>query len=58
MYEPIKRQLILSSDHLEHRYMPEYMAAVWQWKPRYNPRFPFSPVSPGALVNGPSGTGW
>jgi len=24
MYEPIKRQLILSSDHLERRYMPAY----------------------------------
>lgn len=40
MHEPIKRQLILSSDHLERRYMSEYMAAMRQWKPRYVEAFP------------------
>ncbi len=40
MYEPIKRQLILSSDHLEPRYMPEYMEALRKWKPRYIQAFP------------------
>lgn len=33
MYEPIKRQLILSSDHLERRYMNEYIAAMRLWRP-------------------------
>jgi phenylacetate-CoA ligase len=40
MYEPIKRQLILSSDHLERRYMAEYMAAIRLWKPRYIQAYP------------------
>lgn len=40
MYEPIKRQLILSSDHLERRYMPEYMAAMRLWKPRFIQAYP------------------
>ena len=30
MYEPIKRQLILSSVHLEPKFMPEYMVALRQ----------------------------
>lgn len=33
MYEPIKRQLILSCDHLERVNMPEYMRAILRWKP-------------------------
>ena len=40
MYEPIKRQLILSSDHLERRYMAEYVDAMRQWKPRFIQAFP------------------
>jgi phenylacetate-CoA ligase len=35
MYEPIKRHLILSSDHLEARYMPEYVKALKEWKPAF-----------------------
>jgi len=35
MYEPIKRHLILSSDHLESRYMPEYVKALKEWKPSF-----------------------
>lgn len=35
MYEPIKRHLILSSDHLEARYMPEYVKALKEWKPSF-----------------------
>ena len=33
MYEPIKRWLILSSDHLEPGFMPKYVDAMRQWKP-------------------------
>lgn len=33
MYEPIKRQLILSSDHLESRFMPRYVEAMRLYKP-------------------------
>lgn len=40
MIEPIKKQLILSSDHLEPSYMPQYMAALRQWKPGYIQAFP------------------
>lgn len=40
MYEPIKQQLILSSDHLERAYMPEYIAAMRTWKPNYIQAFP------------------
>lgn len=32
-YEPIKRHLVLSSDHLEPRFMPEYMTVLRKWKP-------------------------
>lgn len=35
MFEPVKRQLILSSDHLEARFMPEYIEAVRKWKPSF-----------------------
>lgn len=40
MYEPIKRQLILSSDHLERRYMNEYIAAMRLWRPSYIQAYP------------------
>ncbi|MHB1586396.1 MAG: phenylacetate--CoA ligase family protein [Acidiferrobacteraceae bacterium] len=40
MYEPIKHQLILSSDHLESRYLPEYLAALRHWRPVYIQAFP------------------
>jgi len=40
MYEPIKRQLILSSDHLEKRYMPSYAEALSLHRPRYIEAFP------------------
>lgn len=40
MYEPIKRHLILSSDHMEARYMPEYMSALREWKPTFIHAFP------------------
>ena len=40
MYEPIKQQLILSSDHLERAYMPKYIAAMRVWKPTYIQAFP------------------
>ena len=39
-YEPIKRHLILSSDHLEPKYMPEYVAALRRWRPKYVHAFP------------------
>jgi len=35
MVEPIKRQLILSSDHLERRFMPAYAEALAQHRPRF-----------------------
>jgi phenylacetate-coenzyme A ligase PaaK-like adenylate-forming protein len=40
MYEPIKRQLILSSDHLERRYMPAYAEALAAHRPTYIEAFP------------------
>jgi phenylacetate-CoA ligase len=40
MYEPIKRQLILSSDHLEKRYMPAYAETLALHKPAYIEAFP------------------
>jgi phenylacetate-CoA ligase len=40
MFEPIKQQLILSSDHLERTYMPQYLDALRAWKPRYIQAFP------------------
>jgi phenylacetate-CoA ligase len=39
-YEPIKRQLILSSDHLESRYMPRYAEALARHRPAYIEAFP------------------
>jgi phenylacetate-CoA ligase len=40
MHEPIKRQLILSSDHLERRYMPAYAEALALHRPAYIEAFP------------------
>jgi len=40
MYEPIKRQLILSSDHLLPRRMPEYIDALRRWRPPFIQAFP------------------
>jgi phenylacetate-CoA ligase len=40
MYEPIKRQLILSSDHLEPEFMPEYIGALRKWRPTFIDAFP------------------
>ncbi len=40
MYEPIRRQLILSSDHLEKRYMPAYARALALHRPTYIEAFP------------------
>ncbi|HXN16309.1 MAG TPA: hypothetical protein VN878_08015, partial [Usitatibacter sp.] len=40
MHEPIKRQLILSSDHLERRYMPAYAEALALHHPAYIEAFP------------------
>lgn len=40
MYEPIKRHLILSTDHLEPRYMDGYVEALRRWRPRYVHAFP------------------
>lgn len=40
MYEPIKRHLILSSDHLEPEHMPRYVAALRQWRPEFIQAFP------------------
>ncbi|HEX2531233.1 MAG TPA: hypothetical protein VHK70_07145 [Burkholderiaceae bacterium] len=40
MYEPIKRQLIMSCDHLERAYMPAYIDAIRAWKPAYIQAYP------------------
>jgi len=40
MYEPIRRQLILSSDHLEERYMPRYADALVRYRPAFIEAFP------------------
>jgi phenylacetate-CoA ligase len=40
MLEPIKRQLVLSSDHLEERYMPQYAATLTEHKPAFIEAFP------------------
>jgi phenylacetate-CoA ligase len=39
-YEPIRRQLILSSDHLEKRYMPRYAEALLRHRPAFVEAFP------------------
>ncbi len=40
MHEPIKRELVLSSDHLERRYMPAYAEALALHRPEYIEAFP------------------
>jgi phenylacetate-coenzyme A ligase PaaK-like adenylate-forming protein len=40
MYEPIKRHLIASSDHLEPRFMPLYVEALRRWQPSYIHAYP------------------
>lgn len=40
MYEPIKKQLVLSSDHLERTYMAAYIAAIRAWNPTYIQAYP------------------
>lgn len=40
MYEPIKRHLILSSDHLEIEHMPRHVEALRRWSPRFVHAFP------------------
>jgi phenylacetate-CoA ligase len=40
MHEPIKRQMVLSSDHLERRYMPAYAEALALHRPAYIEAFP------------------
>jgi phenylacetate-CoA ligase len=40
MHEPVKHQLILSSDHLLARWMPQYLEALRKWRPRFIQAFP------------------
>jgi len=40
VYEPIKRQLMLSTEHLSPEHMPEYVRAMREWKPRFIQAFP------------------
>ena len=40
MFDPIKRYLHLSSDHLEPQYMDGYIAALHKWKPAFIHAFP------------------
>jgi phenylacetate-CoA ligase len=40
MYDPIRRQLIFSCDHLEPPYMPGYVAPLRQWRPTFIHAFP------------------
>lgn len=40
MHDPIKRQLILSCDHLEPEYMDGYMRPLRDWKPTFIHAFP------------------
>lgn len=40
MYEPIRRHLILSSDHLEPQHMPRYLEALRAWRPEFVQAFP------------------
>lgn len=40
MYEPIRRHLILSSDHLEPEHMPRYLDALRRWRPEFIQAFP------------------
>ena len=40
MFDPIKRYLHLSSDHLEPEHMPRYVEVMRQWKPSFIHAFP------------------
>ena len=40
MYEPIRRHLVLSSDHLVPKYMNDYMAVLRKWRPSFIQAFP------------------
>lgn len=40
MYEPIKRELILSTEHLGRQHMPAYVAAMRAWKPTFIQAYP------------------
>src|SRR5262249_35839435 len=40
MYDPIKRQLLLSADHLETEYMPRYVEALQRFHPSVVEAFP------------------
>jgi phenylacetate-CoA ligase len=48
MYEPIKKQLIMSSDHLARDFMPQYVRAMREWKPAWIQAYP-SAIYPLAL---------
>jgi len=39
-YDPIRRFVHLSSDHLEPAYMPQYVAAMRRWRARFIQAFP------------------
>lgn len=39
-YEPIKKQLMFSTEHLSPEYMPEYVRAMRELKPRFIQAFP------------------
>lgn len=40
MFEPVKRHLIFSSDHLEARFMPHYIDGLVRWRPTFIEAFP------------------
>jgi phenylacetate-CoA ligase len=39
-YEPIRRQLVLSCDHLTRAFMPAFAAALTRWRPAFIEAFP------------------
>lgn len=40
MYEPIKKELILSCEHLARSFMPSYVQAIRRWKPAFIQAYP------------------
>lgn len=40
MYEPIKKELIFSCEHLARSHMPSYVQALRQWKPTFIQAYP------------------
>ena len=40
MYEPIKRELIISTEHLARQHMPAYIDAIRAWKPSFIQAYP------------------